>query len=144
MSTQWSYKKCLFCNGKIPYMPHWKNLPDKCNDCIFSEILDLPVLFKKFLEKESSHNQRYMSAEDLLSYKNREALRLKISEVLKDHALRNKDIHEACKEDKELLKLAISLHKNRNGITNSSATRAIPARIPPFMQGGAPGLGKRK
>jgi hypothetical protein len=85
-----------------------------------------------------------MSAEDLHSYKNREALRLKISETLKDHALRNKDIHKACKEDKELLKLAISLHKNRNGITNSSAMRAIPARIQPFMQGGAPGLGKRK
>jgi len=144
MSTQWSYKKCLFCNGKIPYMPHWKNLPDRCNDCIFSVILNLPALFKKFLEKESSHNQRYMSAEDLLSYKSREALRHKISEPLKEHALRNKGIHETCKKDKELLKLAISLHKNQSGITNSSATRAIPARIQPLMQGGAPGLGKRK
>jgi hypothetical protein len=144
MSTQWNYKKCLFCNGKIPYMPHWKNLPDKCNDCIFLEILNLPTLFKKFLEKESSHNQRYMSAEDLLSYKSRETLRRKISEALKEHTLRNKDIHETCKKDKELLKLAISLHKNQSDINNSSATRAIPARIQPFMQGGAPGLGKRK
>ncbi len=81
MSTQWSYKKCLFCNGKIPYMPHWKNLPDKCNDCIFSEILNLPALFKKFLEKESSHNQRYMSAEDLFSYKSFYEYSLVLAEV---------------------------------------------------------------
>lgn len=137
----WSYKRCLFCSGKIPYLPHWKNIPDKCNDCIFSEILNLETLFKRFLSKESSLRTKYMSAKDRTAYQNRDPLRKKVFEILSSQS-KNKDIYEECKKDQELFKLAISLHKGQTK-PKTNQTRAIPSHIAPFVSGGAPGLGKR-
>lgn len=126
------------------YLPQWSVLPKQCNPCRLLE-LDLTLLFEKFLDREIKLGTRCRTAEDKHIFAEREHLRARVQDALRRSACTPGQLYNICVKDQELTRLALRLLKEKQQIEHPriGARHSLPKSLGRFLQGGAPGLGKK-
>ena len=146
MSDSWQRKKCSMCSSWVFYLASWSASPKNCTRCRLKEIRNLPSLFDRYLTKEKKLQYRVTAFDEKIAFASRATLRSKIARLLNNYSDTEYELFIAkCALDKDLYNLAFRLAKEQR--LNSRPKRAgksvAAKRVAKFLQGGAPGLGKR-
>ena len=141
MGESWLHQKCSTCSGMVSYLPQWAIRPKYCDRCRLIKIEGLKELLEWFLEHENKLKKQIKAFDEKIIFAEREPLRTKIAQILRTP---NK-LAEACLKDKSISSLVFRLAKERNSsqIKSRGSKKIIPKNLGKFLQGGAPGLGKR-
>jgi hypothetical protein len=146
MSDAWQRKKCSMCSSWVFYLASWSTSPKNCTRCRLKEIRNLPALFDLYLTKEKKLQYRVTAHDEKIAFASRATLRSKIAKLLNNYSDAKYELFIAkCALDKDLYSFAFRLAKEqRLNNRRKRAGKSVPAkRIAKFLQGGAPGLGKR-
>jgi hypothetical protein len=146
MHTKWQQHPCCNCSRPVYFLPAWPNRPLKCHYCQFLEIKDLPGLLERFLRHEEKLAKQFKPQVDRDLLNEREPLRRKIKYTLQRLSCSPQDLAEACAKDQEIRKVIYSMARDKryDDKSSKSSGTTLPKRIGRLLQGGAPGLGKRK
>lgn len=144
MMRDWLKKSCEKCGDTVRFLEHWTVVPKHCAKCRVKAIENLAHCLKHFLRHEESIAKRVHTLEEKAAYAERQNLREKVSTALKKSRADPETLSRVCCGDLDLAKLALQMYKQlKLGINSSDRSKMVPKHIHPFLQGGAPGLGKR-
>jgi len=140
----WLQKNCTKCGGAVMYLAHWSVSPKHCDTCKIRAISGLSLCLQQFLDHETHIAKRVFTSNERAAYAGRKQLREKVQTALDKSGSSQDALRRMCAEDKNLCKLALRISKERKIQDRKvESGRLIPKHIAPFLQGGAPGLGKR-
>ena len=141
---EWLQKSCTKCGGAVMYLAHWSVLPKHCDNCKIIAISGLSLCLQQFLDHEANIAKRVFTSDERTAYAGRKQLREKVQVALIKSGSSQDALRRICTEDKQLSKLVLRISKERKLQDRKVEPRGlIPKHIAPFLQGGAPGLGKR-
>ncbi|SRR6266571_1144281 len=145
MGTSWLRRKCATCDGTVFYLPHWSISPKHCDRCRLAAIHDLRALLQQFLDQEAKLRKQCRTQEDKRLFADREFLRAKVKNTLGEGKCSATRLATLCRADRDLTRLAFRLAKEQRLEDRSprGSKNIVPKSLAPFLQGGAPGLGKR-
>lgn len=141
----WLQKKCSKCSRLIFYLDTWSISPKHCVQCRLRTIDNLKACLEQFLSHETLLQGRVKALNERTAFAERQALRIKTVHVLEKFGNVPERLIEACAVDKDLSRLVFRVAKERRleTLAKRETKNILPARMAPFLQGGAPGLGKR-
>jgi len=146
MDSDWLKKKCAkACGRTVFYLSQWSTVPKYCNRCRLAEIDDLFGLLKRFLDHEAKIGKQCRTLQDKQLFAERDSLRVKVRSALEKGGCKSDHLADVCLSDKDIIRLAFRLAKEHR-LDNRPARggkNIQPKSLAPFLQGGAPGLGKR-
>lgn len=146
MGSDWLKKKCAKgCGGTVFYLAQWSAAPKYCDRCRLAEIDDLSGLLKRFLDHEAKIGKQMRTLQDKQLFAERDALRVKVRSALGKGGCKPDQLVDVCLHDKDIIRLVFRL-ANEQRLDNRPARgskNTLPKTLAPFLQGGAPGLGKR-
>lgn len=141
---KWLQKNCVQCGGAVRYLEQWSAIPKYCDGCRLFKITDLAECLKQFLDHEVRIEKKIQTPAEKSAYFDRQQLREKVSALLAESRPKLETLRKACVHDKELRKLVFRIAKERRLPERKPEFKGlIPKHIAPFLQGGAPGLGKK-
>lgn len=154
MTNVWLRKRCTTCPGFVLYLSNWSAQPRQCIRCRLAAIINLPALFKAFLENEDKLNYKITLPDDRHAYNQRSQLREKVIHALKNTSVSTDLFIELCAKDRELYRLAFKLAREdrfestsqKTGRTTSNKLIKQKRRgyIWAVSGGGGPGTSRRK
>jgi len=141
----WLKKKCSKCSGIVSFLASWAKKPDLCVRCSLSAIEDLGGLLQKFLTHDAALKTNCWAPEDKKLFNLREPLRSKVKGLLGNNKYNTASLIDGCIKDKAIVQLIFHLAKEQrlDSRPKRGGKNIEPKSLPPFLQGGAPGLGKR-
>ena len=145
MNKTWLQQPCSRCTEPVYYLPHWTSRPKHCHYCQIREIGDPAELLRRFLRHEEKLKKEFKVSADKKILAARDPLRKKISETLHHLASSPRELLEACVKDQELRTVVFRMARDRRRSDKPRGNNEVPMpkRLQGFVQGGAPGLGKR-
>lgn len=109
-TTNWKHTQCSKCNGQVHYLEKWAVRPSLCVCCRLKEIINMRLLFEKYLAYEDKIKRKCHSPEERKWAAKRENLIVKVNEALKTGVNLNLLV-KSCLDDPELSRLAFRLAK---------------------------------
>ena len=146
MGSDWLKKKCAKgCGGTVFYLAQWSVAPKYCDRCRLTEIDDLSGLLKRFLDHEAKIGKQLRTLQDKQLFAERDSLRVKVRSALGNGEYKPDQLADVCLGDKDIIRLVFRLAKERrlDNRPSRGSKKTLPKSLAPFLQGGAPGLGKR-
>lgn len=143
--ADWIKTTCKRCTGPMKYLAHWTVRPALCASCRVQAIQDLAACLQQFIDHENRLRLLIRTPLEISAYAQRESLRQKVQAVLNNFLRSPEKLSSACIRDRDLQKLALRMSKERSleARRPREPRHCIPKYIAPFLQGGAPGLGKK-